>query len=418
MTVPLAPDPVVPQRDVLLDSGDVAGRLSRVLGPDGPIEVRDCRRVSVNYRPGKRLRVLYRVAVDGGEHHVAASTFRGHERSARAFARAARAAVPTGRLRPVALDEALDTVFWTFPNDRKIRALSAVTDGSPALSLLLGRPVVPQLVTYVPERAATAACVDHAGTTVAYAKVLDAAAARYAHRVHHALREVLGDDDPVLGLPRPLGWSDGAIVSAAAPGRPLGHLRGAALEHALGRLGHALGRLHTLRPAVPLHYAGRRPLELVRATEAIVRARPDAAEDARGLLRRLLEQWPAPTGRLACLHGDAAAHNVLVDDGRITLLDLDEVGLGPAAVDLGRVLAWIRARQLLRGIDDLEAGRLTAAVICGYGAGGPLPSPAALRWHVAAALLTTRAAHAVNLLHPGCAARLGALLAGARELVP
>src|SRR6185436_13726144 len=109
--------------------------------------------------------------VDGEPQHVAASTFPDRERCRRAFAQAARHTVPAGRLPPVVHDDDLRTVFWTFPNDAKIGALTSLLASSSALPRLLGRPVTPKLVSYVPERAATAACVDAGGTTVGFAKV-------------------------------------------------------------------------------------------------------------------------------------------------------------------------------------------------------------------------------------------------------
>jgi hypothetical protein len=75
-SVDLRPDPAVPQRDILMDSDFVAERLSSQLGVNGTVAIETCRRDSVSYRVGGRLRVGYRVRIAGRDHHVAASTFR------------------------------------------------------------------------------------------------------------------------------------------------------------------------------------------------------------------------------------------------------------------------------------------------------------------------------------------------------
>src|SRR5262249_32012116 len=156
----LAPDPEVPQRDLLVDPAEVAGRLAPMLGYEGPITIEACERVRVKYRIGDSIRVVHRVRVGGAWYVISAPTFRdgaGRE----AYRRGADVAVVSGPLRPVVHDPALDTVFWTFPNDRKITNLAVLAAGSRPLADLLGLPVHRiHLVAYSPERAATAQCLD------------------------------------------------------------------------------------------------------------------------------------------------------------------------------------------------------------------------------------------------------------------
>src|SRR5712691_10683646 len=71
----LAPDRVVPQRDVLLDIAAVGRLLSAQLGADGPIRIDKCERLRTKYRAGDSLRVLYRVHSRGSTCIVAARTF-------------------------------------------------------------------------------------------------------------------------------------------------------------------------------------------------------------------------------------------------------------------------------------------------------------------------------------------------------
>ena len=69
-------------------------------------------------------------------------------------------------------------------------------------------------------------------------------------------------------------------------------------------------------------------------------------------------------GHPACfLHGDLKSDNLLVDDGRVRVLDLDRVCLGDAALDLGKLLADLR---WCAGSEP-RAQRLQAALRDGYG---------------------------------------------------
>src|SRR6185437_15337009 len=120
------------------------------------------------------------------------------------------------------------------------------------------------------------------------------------------------------------------------------------------------------------------------SADAIARTRPDAAAEASALLHDLLAHWPASVVRPAFVHGDAALHNARLEDGRVVLLDLDDAELGPAAADLGRVLALLRARERLGRLERGGADTLSGDLIRGYGEAGRLPPPAELRWHVAA----------------------------------
>ena len=104
MTALLAPDPAVPQRDALLDERYIASRLGAAR----------CERINAKYRVGDSLRVVYRVDAD---RILAGRTFRGRSRSV--FRRAAAANEPGAVLH---LEE-LETVFWTFPNDRRLAGL-------------------------------------------------------------------------------------------------------------------------------------------------------------------------------------------------------------------------------------------------------------------------------------------------------
>jgi aminoglycoside phosphotransferase len=388
----LAPDPAVRHRDALLDAASLAPQLGAALGA----EVDACALELAHYRVGSRLSTLYRVRAGGRAQRV----------SARTFASAQRAEEVARQSAPATCDAGLATVFWAYPHDRRIPALPALRDG--------------RLVRYVPERAAIAAWDDAAGRPVGFAKAYGNASGGRAVRAQTALSRALGDDDPHLRVPRVLGWWPDLrlLASEALPGRALIDLDARELEGALARFGAALARLHGLRLPVALPYGGRLPVRIRRVVDAVVRVRPDQAPAARELYRALCQsRRPRYEGDLVTLHGDATVSNALLAEGRVSLIDLDGVALGPASVDFGRMLAWLATRRVLGRIDAAGHDRLRGAFLSGYASLRPLPPAAALRWHCAAATLEGRGRQAVSWLDAEAAEHLGVLLADARGLL-
>src|SRR5215813_1280890 len=118
-SVSLIADRVLPQRDLLLDPEFMAGLLSRELGANGPIEVDDCEHIRTTYHAGESLRIAYRVSAHGKSCVVAGRTFpQGGSR--KHFEPERSRTVSCGLFRPVFHHAETESIFWTFPNDRKI----------------------------------------------------------------------------------------------------------------------------------------------------------------------------------------------------------------------------------------------------------------------------------------------------------
>jgi aminoglycoside phosphotransferase len=366
----LAPDPAVPQRDALLDPRAVANLLGAATGE----------RTYAKYRFGESLRVVHRI--DG--RHVAARTFPEGE-SERAYERARSTAVPSGDLPPVLHAPELRTVLWTFPNDRRLRSLPRLTDGA----RLLGRPCATRVVAYAAEESATAQCIGEDGRVAAYAKVgaggeraaLEAAAAHV--RVPRVLREC-----------------DGVLVLEPLPGRRLDTLAPDELRHALRGLGRALAALHATAPP-PTRFARLDTERLASAVAVIARGRPDAGGPAARVLAALLHHPEHAAGPDVCLHGDANLRNALVDGDTVALIDLEHTSAGPAAADLGHVLA---------GLHAAGAQELGDPLIAGYGDLATPPEPDSLRWHISASVLARIALPAVNRVRPNLLSHLRCVL--------
>jgi Ser/Thr protein kinase RdoA (MazF antagonist) len=408
----LAPDDAVPQRDRLLDTEAMARRFEALLGADGPIGVDRCAIELAHYRAGRRLSTLYRVHVGDEEHRVAARTYAPGAPEVLTAACDADTARRVGALRALAGDAELHAVYSTFPHDRKV-------DAAPIM-----RPprssgcVAAHLVRYVPERLAVARWDDADGRAVLYAKAYADPATAVA-RGHAALQRALGDRDPHLRLPRVHSALSGErlLVAEALPGRALSTLSGDALEAALYALGTALARLHQLPVPSGLDYGGRLPERLRRAAALIARMRPDARDAAADLHRALGATRPRRETGLVPVHRDATVRNALLADGRVGLVDLDDVAAGPPATDFARVLAWLLAQRTFGRITAAEHDRQRAALISGYARLRPPPAEPALRWETAAATLEGRGRKAVTRLDAVSARHLEPLLVDALELV-
>jgi Phosphotransferase enzyme family len=407
----LAADAAVPQRDVLLDRDAVADLLAdRLLGGRA---VGGCERRYAKYRVGHSLRVVYEFSHRRRRHHVAARTFAAGT-SAAAFERTQ--PVVNGPLAPVVHVPELDTVLWTFPNDRRLSTLPLLTGRSPALDRLVGRPIAAtRLVAYAAERSASAQCLDEGGRVLAYAKVMADGGAGAERRVLEAISSEVGAGDADLGVPRVIGTSElhSAVAVEPVAGRRLDGLDRDALAPALGRLGAALAALHGVRP-LPGHRFERLDTDrLTNAVSVIARARPQDGPAAAELLAALLSR-AQPWGPPAHLHGDVNPRNAILDGRRIVLIDMEHAAAGPAAADLGQVLAGLLLAQSM----GATGGPAPAdALVAGYATRSPAPDPRALRWFTAACILARCALPAVNRVRPLTLLHLRPALDAARGLL-
>jgi aminoglycoside phosphotransferase (APT) family kinase protein len=392
-----AADPALPCRDLLLDPDAAGEHLARLLGR--PVD--GCELVRVKYRIGESLRVTYRT---GPAELWTVRVFRGGD-SAAAYRKAAvDGAVP---------DPALDAVWWAFPADRRLRDLAGVLRPAPDLAGLAPGWVASELVEYSPERAATFRAVDATGRPVGYAKAYAPGTVDVAERAgrYERMAGVLAAGG--IGAPLPLGISTArtVLLMRAVPGVQWGELAGPALAGAVGRLGVAIGTLHDSGPeiAAGLPRFGRLDVRrVVHSAHLVAVARPDVAGPALRLADRLAD-GPPPGGPPVALHGDCHPKNALADGDAIALIDLDQAGTGPAAADIGSLLARLH--------QDGDSGDLRDAFLAGYRTVRALPAERSLRWHTAAALVAERAVRAVNRVHLPTLDRLPELLATADDVL-
>lgn len=419
-TVVLAPDPRLPQRDVLLDEREVARRLSASLGLKGRLPLSACERVRTKYRVGDSLRVLHRVRVEGRDYTIAARAFAAGE-SRRAYERASRSAVECAPLRALLHDAELETVFWTFPNDRKLSGLGLLRDVPPELARVFAPEWThSRLVAYAPEKCATAQCLDNRSRVVGYAKVYAGDEGRRVYRTYRELARQLKHGSSRVTLPRARAYDDTRRTLLLEPvdGSRVADLCAEELPRGYRQLGAALAALHSLEAHEGLPAFERLTLARVKHAALVIgTARPDVRREASFLVEELVRRWEPSDEARVCLHGDVHAKNFIARGGAFTLIDLDQCAAGDAAADLGSLLASLTYGDITSGASQPSAKALGEAFLSGYASARALPATRSLRWHTAAALLAERSLRAVNRVRPEGLARLRELLAAASEVL-
>jgi tRNA A-37 threonylcarbamoyl transferase component Bud32 len=416
----LASDARLPQRDLLLDAREVARRLSSRLGTAGPLAIDSCERLRAKYRIGDSLRVLYRIRVRDRHHTVAARAF-GEGQSEKAYERAVRGAKGCDSLRPVAHDAGLETVFWTFPNDRRINGLRALTSIPAGLAQLFAPAWTrSRVVAYAPEKCATAQCLDDESRVLAYAKVYAGTDGRRIFDIYHALRLSQASDTNGVQLPRAFAYreADHMLLIEAVEGRRIAELHGDELPHGYRRLGLSLAALHNLPVPDGLPPFKRLDLRRIRRAARIIgQARPDVQLEAHDLAHELALRWEPSREPFVCLHGDVHPKNGILRSDRLTLIDLDQAAAGDAAADLGSLLASLAYNQCAGLLSRAGAHALGLEFLDGYASVRKLPESSLLRWHTAAALLAERSLRAVNRIRPEGLLCLRELLIEAKDIL-
>jgi aminoglycoside phosphotransferase (APT) family kinase protein len=387
----LTADTAIPSRDLLLDPTAVAEQLGRMVGHARTIESCTLRRVK--YRIGESLRVVYDVVADGHNFVMSARTFAD---SAAAFQRAVDDTEPVDGMPGILHDSPTHTVWWTLPNDRKLRNLGTllqpparVRDSS---GVAWDKSV---LVEYAPERSATVRMLDAHDQISGYAKAyLNRDVLDVANPYNRVAASVALHDG--LRTPRVLGWArpDRIIVLEPMRGRLWTQLPGDLQPLAMRHFGAALAHVHGLPTDL-----GRGPFQryrierILNSADLVAVARPDVAAAAHSL-RDKLARTPPANGTAVCLHGDVHVNNVLFHGDQVHIIDFDQGGSGAASADLGSMLASLMTTRLIN--PDAAGEGLGAAFLDGYAEIRPLPSHDELRWYTAAAFVVERAIRAVN----------------------
>ena len=405
----LANDPALPQRDLLVDEVLMAEYLSRLVARYGDFGIKRCERLRTKYRVGASLRVLYEVSGSGRSYRIAA----------RAFPRSRQVANEFTSAREIHAPE-LNTIFWVFPHDRKIRNLAVLSDIPEPLHHVEGREwVESRIVGHVPEKSVTAQCLGAGQKIIAYAKVYAGEEGREVYDAYQEIHTALKSGVVQLRIPRALSYSDSnrLLLLEAVPGVSLSALRPVDRERAYFRLGEALKKLHSITPPSLAPAATRMtPDGLTQAVATIARVCPEVADLARQLTDKLIAyRDQISESQPVLLHGDLHPKNVLMADERLFLLDLDQAATGAAAFDVGGVIAGLYFEACVGLVTKTQLSSLISAFLTGYRLAREWQR--SLRWYIAAALLEERALRAVTRIRFGGLQKLPQLLTTAETVL-
>ena len=287
-------------------------------------------------------------------------------------------------------------------------------------------------VRLIAERENRVFCVDHAGSS--YALRLHRPGYCSEAELRSELLWMAAADAGGIAVPGPVAASDGALLHvidgvavdmldwlAGAPvgktGEPLAHADPAGLFRSIGA---AMARLHQVSDAWPLPdgFTRRRWDRAGLLGEAPVWDRfwdnPTLDAGTRDLFRRFRDTANAELAALegtldfGLIHADLVRENVMIDAGRVQLIDFDDSGFGFRLFDL--------ATTLLRNRTEPDYPALKAALLDGYASVraidiAPLDLFLALRATTYVGWIISR------MEEPGAVARNARFIATARNLV-
>jgi aminoglycoside phosphotransferase (APT) family kinase protein len=259
-----------------------------------------------------------------------------------------------------------DRIYGLYdPETGGFREVSPEEDqGLPGLARWIGRG---ELVSYRVGRRASLRLQPAPPAEPVYAKVLPARKARKLLARTLAAQQMLSRAEdggfPELASLVDAEPDEGVLVFGAAPGRSLHDvlIEGSPeTGEALRSAARAMARFHSTPARVlelPLLHP---PMGLEAYASLAMRHFPNRAASYRSALERVSAVRPIPFGEGDRLvHGDLHDRNILLHEGRVTLLDLDMLHVGAPVEDMGNLSAHVIIRALQRGA-DVEGGRRDA----------------------------------------------------------
>lgn len=370
-------DPALPNLPVLLDGAATAALLVTSLADfnAGRLDLVDCVPVYVRYKPGTSALIQYRVQlrdVSSGDLHSTTAFFRmfsdehgaqqwGRRSFGRLLAQADELHPELPRARAAYLPD-MRALLQVYPVDRDLKPLVRVA--APAqlraavqdvLAASLGAPAAQQgdLIRYKPARKALLRVPWEGGPVdAAYVKVLSDDRGATLTRAAESLASY------GLRTPQVLAHlvEDRVIVHEAIAGVPLSALRGTQ-EYcdAMAPTVEVLARLHasSVQGLFPHTLAVETAVVRI-ACETVRTLCPALAARMDTLAMEVTDTLLVQSDREATLHGDFYDDQILVDDGEVAVIDLDEIRRGHPLIDVGNMLAHLTVADA-RGVPMVDA---------------------------------------------------------------
>ncbi len=430
-----------PRLSLALDTHWLKENLPRYLwreheapGEIGEVEIQHVRESK------KGAAVLYRVALNGDNKPAREQMYVGYVVPEDKLKDEFKAALKKGKIPPpvgrtVALVPETNLILLAFPNDRKMRLLSAaelrlwleenlhdIADGALENRSWQVQATKVEMLRYIPDKRFTAHCKATLKAADGLEKEIwfiakqinDVKRAKRLYRHLLSLRKAWAgngtdaraqvDANPPVRLPRALALDEknAVVYIEYIPGD---NLKQVLFEIDIARVMPAVGELlanfHRAQKRVRKQVTRRNELAEVReALHNLGKAFPAL----RPRLRKLFEPfrnfyWPDATPNVL-LHGTYRLNHIFIHDGKLALLDLDSLRMGHPAYDVANFLSSLYYLEAQERIDPSLRRNIARRFLEGYAAQAPhgMP-PAAVLWFLASLLLNKQANKYVTHFH-------------------
>lgn len=390
----------------------------------------------------KGATVLYRVRVNGAAHDqmyvgfiVPADKI---EDEYHAVLKKAKIPPPVGQA--VALVPETNLILLAFPNDRKMRLLSAaglrpwlqehlheIADGALEGKNWQVQSAQVEVLRYIPDKRFTAHCKAALKTAGGLEKEIwfiakqinDVKRAKRLYRHLFSLRQAWGTgaaDGPPMRLPRALACDEkmAVVYIEYLPGENLKQLLfDLDIARVMPAVGELLANFHRAQKRVRKQVTRRNELAEVREA---MRNLGKASPALRPRLRQLYEPfkdfyWPDETPP-ALLHGTYRLNHIFIHDGELALLDLDSLRMGHPAYDVANFLSSLYYLEAQERVTPALRQEIARHFLQGYAAHAAwkIPPPAVL-WFLVSLLIHKQANKYVTHYHQDGAEKVQQMLA-------
>lgn len=405
----------------------------------------------------KRITVLYRLAWQNAapalQERLYVGYFSAAERLAEEYkALSKKIKVTPAQGRAAVLVPEANLVLLAFPNDRKLRLLSeegwhaelkaqwrrARKNAGKRLKKWKLKASRVEVLRYVPDKRFTMRChvllKKRNGRERKFSFIAKQLTDyRKARRLFNALVDLekswtargqaaTAGTAPPVRFPRALGWHQerAMILLEDLPGKNLEQaLPEIDLAKTLQTAGEMLALFHTSAKRVHKKITPQSEIKEVRAAlRELAAAAPELRPRLRNLLAGLKNNMPHGHEPPVLLHGTFRLNHIFVHDGRLALLDLDSMRMGPPAYDVANFFASLYYFEAEQRITAAQRRGIMQNFSRGYSQqAAHSPAPAAVFWFLASLLINKQAEKYATHFHAGRAEKIAAMLALAENVL-
>ncbi len=447
-------DKVLPHLHIALEPSAMKEVFSGILLSNNSVDTKrysleSCEIERVKYKPGLNCMIYYKIHLRNKitrqqESQLVCARFYPQGDSASRYEKAKKEVlVKPGIGEPISHSPELEMVLWAFPNDRKLQHVTKLMDDTFLLEELLPPVIAAHLgqewkiaelkhefVHYAPEHTCTVRVHLQLRNTQGKAQTLTLYGKTYynndgaeTYRLMQLLWNGHARKQGLLNTAKPLSFHPeyNMLWQQGLSRKPLIslNLKSPEFTKSLKQVARTVATLHET-PLGCNHKMTQGNLEkkLGDVTTLVSQVKPEVAQELSELTNDLLEQ-AKQLGKQprATLHGDLHLQNFLIDNGTISLIDLDNLCQGSPWQDMGSFIAGLYYRGLVEAVPTSTIDALSKTFCEAYALSSSWKlDEDAIRWYTATALISERAFRSITRLKPGRLDILGDLLQRAKQL--